>query len=122
MAFLVEDAHLPAILTVGPMTDEAFAHLCAEHPDLSLELSALGELTIIPPTYTWTGARNNQISAQLRIGPVRTSEASPSTLPPDGCYPTPPGVHPTLPGSLNTASKTWTRPPSAATGQYVPTS
>ena len=66
MAFLVDEAHLPAILTVGPMTDEAFAQLCAEHPDLNLELSALGELIVTPQTYTWTGARNNEISAQLR--------------------------------------------------------
>jgi Uma2 family endonuclease len=48
------------------MTDEAFAKLCAEHPDLELELSANGELLIMPQTYTSTGARNNEISAQLR--------------------------------------------------------
>lgn len=65
MAFLVDESHLPAILTVGPMTDEAFAQLCAEHPDLNLELSALGELIVMPQTYTWTGARNNEISRQL---------------------------------------------------------
>src|ERR1035438_3868103 len=65
MAFLVDEAHLPAILTVGPMTDEAFAQLCAEHPDLNLEMSAHGELIVMPLTYTWTGARNNEISAQL---------------------------------------------------------
>jgi Uma2 family endonuclease len=65
MAFLVDEAHLPAMLTVGSMTDEAFAELCASHPDLNFELSALGELIIMPPTYTLTGARNNQISRQL---------------------------------------------------------
>ncbi len=65
MAFLVDEAYLPAILTVGPMTDEAFAHLCAEHPDLELELSADGELIVMRQTYTLTGARNNQISRQL---------------------------------------------------------
>jgi Uma2 family endonuclease len=48
------------------MTDEAFAQLCAEHPDLNLELSATGELIIMPQTYTLTGARNSEISAQLR--------------------------------------------------------
>jgi Uma2 family endonuclease len=65
MAFLIDEAYLPAILTVGPMTDEAFAQLCAEHPDLNLEMSAHGELIIMPQTYTWTGARNNEISRQL---------------------------------------------------------
>jgi Uma2 family endonuclease len=66
MAFLVDEAYLPATLTVGPMTDEAFAELVAEHPDLSFELTAIGELIIMPPNYTLTGARNNEISAQLR--------------------------------------------------------
>ena len=65
MAFLVDEAYLPAILTVGPMTDEAFAQLCAAHPDFNLELSAHGELIITPQAYTWTGARNNEISRQL---------------------------------------------------------
>jgi Uma2 family endonuclease len=65
MAFLVDEAYLPAILTVGPMTDEAFAQLCAEHPDSNLEMSAHGELIIMRQAYTWTGAQNNEISRQL---------------------------------------------------------
>jgi Uma2 family endonuclease len=65
MAFLVDEAYLPAILTVGPMTDGAFAQLCVEHPDLNLELSAHGELIVMPLAYTWTGARNAEISGQL---------------------------------------------------------
>lgn len=65
MAFQIDEAHLPAILSVGPMTDDAFANLCAEHPDLNLELSANGELIIMPQTFTLTGLRNNEISRQL---------------------------------------------------------
>ncbi len=65
MAFQIDDVHLPATLTVGPMTDEAFAALCNEHPDLNLELSARGELIVMPQTFTLTGARNNEISRQL---------------------------------------------------------
>ena len=61
MAFVIEEAHLPAVLTVGPMTDEAFAQLCAQHPDLNLEITAHGELIITPLAYTWTGARNSEI-------------------------------------------------------------
>lgn len=53
------------MLTAGPMTDEAFSELCAEHPDLFFELSADGELLIMPPAYTLTGARKNEISRQL---------------------------------------------------------
>ena len=63
MAFLVDEAYLPAILTVGPMTDEAFAQLCAEHPDLELELSADGELIVMPPTYSDIGASSSIITA-----------------------------------------------------------
>jgi len=65
MAFLVDEPYLPAILTVGPMTDEAFAQLCAEHPDLNFELSAQGDLIVMPPSYTWMGARNAEVGAQL---------------------------------------------------------
>ena len=68
MTFVVDDAHLPAMLTVGPLTDEAFAQLCAEHPDVNLEMSADGELIITSLTYTWMGARNAELSGQL--GPV----------------------------------------------------
>jgi Uma2 family endonuclease len=48
------------------MTDEAFAQLRAEHPDPTPELSANGELIIMPQADTWTGARNSEIVAQLR--------------------------------------------------------
>ena len=66
MAFLVDEAYLPAILTVGPMTDEAFAQMCEVHSGLNLELSAHGELIIMPQAFTWTGARNGEIMGQLR--------------------------------------------------------
>lgn len=67
MAFLVDHAYLPATLTVGPMTDEQFAEFCAEHPDLWFEMSADGELIVMPPNFTLTGARNNRIGAQLLV-------------------------------------------------------
>jgi hypothetical protein len=65
MAFLIDEAYLPAILTVGPMTDEEFANFCAEHPDLSFEMTADGELIVMPLTFTLTGARNSEIAVQL---------------------------------------------------------
>jgi len=67
MAFQIDEAHLPATFTVGPMTDEEFADLCAQHSDLNLEMSAEGELIIMPQTYTLTGARNSAICAQLSV-------------------------------------------------------
>ncbi len=66
MAFVIDDAFLPATLTAPPMTDEEFAAFCAEHPDLSFEMTAEGEIIVMPPTYSLTGARNAEISGQLR--------------------------------------------------------
>ncbi len=38
MPFLIQDGQLPATFTAGPMTDDDFAALCADHPDLSFEI------------------------------------------------------------------------------------
>jgi Uma2 family endonuclease len=65
MAFLVDEAYLPATLTVPPMTDEEFAAFCAEHPDLWFEMTAEGELLIMPPNHSMTGAQNAEVSGQL---------------------------------------------------------
>lgn len=65
MAFLIDETYLPATLTAQPMTDEAFAELCADHPDLFFEMTSEGELIVMPPTYTLTGARNTEILRQL---------------------------------------------------------
>jgi Uma2 family endonuclease len=65
MAFVIDDAFLPATLTAHPMTDEEFAGFCAEHPDLFFEMTAEGEIIVMPPTYSITGARNAEISHQL---------------------------------------------------------
>jgi Uma2 family endonuclease len=65
MAFVIDDAFLPATLTAHPMTDEEFAEFCAEHPDLFFEMTAEGEIIVMPPTYSLTGARNARISGQL---------------------------------------------------------
>jgi Uma2 family endonuclease len=47
------------------MTDEAFAQFCAEHPDLNFEMTAQGELIVLPPPYSITGIRQGKIFAQL---------------------------------------------------------
>jgi Uma2 family endonuclease len=65
MAFLIDEAMLPAILTAPPMTDEQFAEFCSEHPDLFLEMSAEGELIVMPPKYTLTACRHRAILTQL---------------------------------------------------------
>lgn len=48
------------------MTDQEFADFCADHPELFFEMTSEGEIIVMPPTYTLTGARNSEIIAQLR--------------------------------------------------------
>ena len=67
MAFMIDDAHLPAILTAHPMSDEEFAAFCGEHPDLFFEMTAEGEIIVMPPTYSLTGLRNSRIGRQLDL-------------------------------------------------------
>ncbi|MBV8819484.1 MAG: Uma2 family endonuclease, partial [Acidobacteriaceae bacterium] len=66
MPFLIDDEYLPATLTAHAMTDEQFAALCAEHPDLFFEMTAEGELIVMPPPYSITGLRNAAIIMYLR--------------------------------------------------------
>jgi Uma2 family endonuclease len=66
MPFQIDDAYLPAILSAQPMTDDEFAAFCAEHPDLNFEMTAEGELIVMAPTFSYTGASNFDVSGQLR--------------------------------------------------------
>ncbi len=67
MPFLIQDGQLPATFTAGPMTDDDFAALCADHPDLLFEMTAEGEIIIMAPAYSFTAARNARITVQLGI-------------------------------------------------------
>ena len=49
------------------MTDEAFADLVAEHPDVFFEMTAEGELIAMPATFPLTGKRNSFINARLEV-------------------------------------------------------
>jgi Uma2 family endonuclease len=60
MSFAISDEYLPATLTAKPMTDEEFTELCAEHPDLFFEMTADGQLIVMAPTQSLTGARNQK--------------------------------------------------------------
>src|SRR5450432_1316355 len=64
-SFTIDEAFLPAILTAQPMTDEQFAAFCSEHPDLFFEMSADGEIIVMPPSYSLTGIRRGKAFAQL---------------------------------------------------------
>ncbi len=65
MAFMIDEALLPATLTSAPMTDEAFAAFCGEHPDLFFEMTAEGEIIVMPPNYSVTGFQGARICRQL---------------------------------------------------------
>jgi Uma2 family endonuclease len=67
MPILVDERWLPAILTAPPMTDEEFSALVADHPNLRFEMNADGELIVMPPNKSKTGARNNEIAFQLTL-------------------------------------------------------
>jgi Uma2 family endonuclease len=67
MPFVIDDANLPAILTSHPMSDEEFAAFCADHPDLNFEMTAEGEIIVMPPTNFLTGVSNCDVSSDLRI-------------------------------------------------------
>jgi Uma2 family endonuclease len=73
MAFTIDDTMLPARPTSHPMTDEEFVELCAEHPDLFLEMKAEGELIIMPATHSLTGVRNSRILRRLEEWAERDS-------------------------------------------------
>jgi Uma2 family endonuclease len=65
MPFTIDEAFLPAILTAPPMTDQQFADFCAQHPDLFFEMTAEGEIIVMPPNFSLTGIRNREIVSQL---------------------------------------------------------
>lgn len=65
MAFLIDEAWLPATLTVPTMTDQQFADFCAEHPNLLFEMTAEGELIVMPPNFSTASLQNREILGQL---------------------------------------------------------
>ncbi len=67
MTFAIDEALLPATLTAHPMTDEEFTALCSEHPELNFEMTADGELIVMAPTHSDTGARNSEVALQLGL-------------------------------------------------------
>lgn len=65
VTFVIDEAFLPATLTAPAMSDEQFAEFCAQYPDLFIEMTAEGEILIMPPTNPHTGMQNSEILRQL---------------------------------------------------------
>jgi Uma2 family endonuclease len=71
------------------MSPEKFHDFCAANPDLRAELTAEGEIVIMPPTGAETGYRNSELTAQLRNwsrrdGRGRAFDSNVEYLLPDG--------------------------------------
>ena len=47
------------------LTEEQFGRFCQENPELRIELTAQGELVIMPPTGSETGRRNNRLAYRV---------------------------------------------------------
>ncbi|MBI3303743.1 MAG: Uma2 family endonuclease [Deltaproteobacteria bacterium] len=62
-----EEFGLPIKLNVrgAKLTEEQFVRLCQENPELRIELTAKGELVIMPPTGSETGWRSGEIFYSL---------------------------------------------------------
>src|SRR6266404_4525600 len=66
MSLVIDDVYLPATLTAPPMTDEEFVEFCGQFPDYFIEMSAEGEILIMPPSDFLTSAQIGEILGQLR--------------------------------------------------------
>ena len=64
-AMLVPTAPMKLNVRAAKLTDEQFAQLCWENPELRLELTAQKELVIMSPTGSKTGWRNSRITYLL---------------------------------------------------------
>jgi Uma2 family endonuclease len=56
---------LASLTASSPMTNARFYQFCLSNPDLRIERSALGEITIMSPAFSDTGNRNFKISQQV---------------------------------------------------------
>jgi Uma2 family endonuclease len=59
-------------LTIPRLSAEGFLELCKANQDLQLELTAAGEVIIMPPTFPWTGKQNFGLIGQIWVWIERT--------------------------------------------------
>lgn len=60
-----KEQSMPLNLQSLRLDDEQFHDLCRDNPDLRFELTAKGELIIMPPTGSMSGWRNSNLNYQL---------------------------------------------------------
>jgi Uma2 family endonuclease len=76
------------------LSEEQYFELCAANPDLRIELSATGELTIMPPTGWESGQRNSELNFQVKLWNRQQElgvvfDSSTGFILPDGAKPSP---------------------------------
>lgn len=89
MSLVIDEVFLPATLTAPPMTDEEFVEFCAQYPDYFIEVSAEGDILIMPPSDFRTSEQIGEIFFQLTAwsranGRGRMSESSGGFVLPNG--------------------------------------
>jgi Uma2 family endonuclease len=65
MAILISEENLPITLTAPRMTDQEFVEFCSRYPDCSVEVTADGEVIVMPRNYPLTAARGFRILMTL---------------------------------------------------------
>ena len=65
MTLTISEEHLPITLTAAQMTDEEFVEFCSHYPDYFVEVTADGQVIIMPPNYSSTSVRGNNITRAL---------------------------------------------------------
>jgi Uma2 family endonuclease len=66
MQYVLNEVPPDAPIRIGAeMSDEEFRAFSEANPDLRIELTAEGEIEIMPPTYASTGYENNEVAFQL---------------------------------------------------------
>jgi len=62
-------SYVPTVFDFRPLglSDEQFENLCRNHPDLNVEMSAEGELIIVPPTLPYTGKKNSDLNFHVQV-------------------------------------------------------
>lgn len=59
---VIEEAVMPATLTIPDLTEERWQEICEEYSDYRIEYTSEGELLIMAPTDMGTGARNSRLN------------------------------------------------------------
>jgi len=59
---VVEEAVMPATLTIPDLTEARWQEICEEYSDYRIEYTSEGELLIMAPTDMGTGARNSRLN------------------------------------------------------------